>query len=166
MWPSNSNLRAIAKCAPPQTYTEIEAFLSLVGHYWQFIKGFVHIAQPLNGLLSGEGTSRKLEKVSLPEDALKAFGALKQACMNTPVLALADYTKEFLLETSASKEGLGQYFPRNRQMGDITQSPIVVKPLWLMKKLPLHQTGVPGVKMGSHGTFQGILAIPTLFSEN
>ena len=23
VWPSNSNLRAIAKCAPPQTYTEI-----------------------------------------------------------------------------------------------------------------------------------------------
>ena len=65
------------------------------------------IAQPLNGLLSGEGTSTKSEKVSLPEDALKAFDALKQVCMSTPVLAFANYTKEFLLETDASKEGLG-----------------------------------------------------------
>ena len=31
--PSNSNLRTIAECAPPQTYTEIQAFLGLVGHY-------------------------------------------------------------------------------------------------------------------------------------
>ena len=41
------------------------------------------------------------------EDALRAFDALKQACMCTPVLAFADCTKEFLLETNASKEGLG-----------------------------------------------------------
>ena len=43
----------------------------------------------------------------LPEDALKAFDTLKWVCMSTPVLAFADYTKEFLLETDASKEGLG-----------------------------------------------------------
>ena len=65
------------------------------------------MAQLLNRLLSGESTSRKLERVSLPEDTLRAFDALKQACMSTPILAFADYTKEFLLETDASKEGLG-----------------------------------------------------------
>ena len=48
-----------------------------------------------------------MEKVSLLKDALKAFNALKQACMNASALAFADYTKEFLLETNASKEGLG-----------------------------------------------------------
>ena len=45
--------------------------------------------------------------MSLSEEALKAFETLKQACMNSPVLAFADYSKEFLLETDASKEGLG-----------------------------------------------------------
>ena len=38
---------------------------------------------------------------------LKAFDALKQACMSTPILALANYVKEFLLKTNASKKGLG-----------------------------------------------------------
>ena len=90
--------------------------------------------QPLNGLLSGEGASRKSERVSLPEDALRVFNALKQVCMSTPVLAFADYIKEFLLETNAPKEGLGRYSPKNRQMGNTTQLPMVVKPLWLMKK--------------------------------
>ena len=37
--PSNINVRAIAEYAPPQTYTEIRAFLGLVGHYRCFIKG-------------------------------------------------------------------------------------------------------------------------------
>ena len=43
----------------------------------------------------------------LSEDALEAFQALKQACMSSPVLAFTDYTKDFLLKTDASKEGLG-----------------------------------------------------------
>ena len=57
--------------------------------------------------MAGEGASRKLEWVSLSEDALEAFQVLKQACMNIPVLAFTCYTKDFLLKTDASKEGLG-----------------------------------------------------------
>ena len=95
------------ECVLPQTYMEIRAFLGLVGHYKRFIKGFVHITQPLNEHLSGEGPSRKLEWVSLLEDTMRAFDALKQVCMSAPVLAFANYTKELLLKTDASKEGLG-----------------------------------------------------------
>ena len=65
------------------------------------------IAQPLNEHLAGEGASRKTEWVSLSEDALGAFQALKQACMSAPILVFADYTKDFLLKTDTSKEGLG-----------------------------------------------------------
>ena len=115
--PSNTNLKAIAKYAPPQTYTEIRAFLSLIGHYRQFIKGFVQIAQPLNEHLAGEGASRKSEWVSLSKEALEAFQALKQACMNSPVLAFADYTKDFLLERDASKEGLGAVLSQKQEDG-------------------------------------------------
>ena len=94
IWPSNENLKAIAECAPLQTYTKIRAFLGLMGHYRQFIKGFLQIAQLLNEHLTGEGTSRKTEWVSLSKDALEAFQVLKQVCMNSPVLALTDYTKD------------------------------------------------------------------------
>ena len=105
--PSDANLKAITECAPPQTYTEICAFLGLIGHYQQFIKGFTQIAQPLNEHLAREWASRKSEWVSLSEDTLEAFQALKQACMRTPALGFADYTKDFLLKTDTSKEGLG-----------------------------------------------------------
>ena len=105
--PSNSNLEAITEYMLPRTYTEVHAFLGLVGHYRKFIKGFACIAQPLSKYLTGEGASRKLEWVSFTEDALKTFEALKQACMTAPILAFTDYTKPFLLETNASKDGLG-----------------------------------------------------------
>ena len=99
--PSKSNLGAIAECVPPQTYMEVCAFLGLVGHYRRFI------AQLLSKHLAWEGASRKSEQVSLMEDALKTFETLKQACMTAPILAFADCTKLFLLETDASKDGLG-----------------------------------------------------------
>ena len=61
----------------------------------------------MNEHLAGEGASRKLEQVSLSKDAPEAFQTLKQAYMSSPVLAFADYMKDFLLKTDASKEGLG-----------------------------------------------------------
>ena len=121
--PSDTNLKAIAKCAPMQTYTEIRAFLSLIGHYRQFIKGFVQTAQCLNEHLAGEGASRKSEWISLSKEALEAFQVLKQACMNSPVLAFADYTKDFLLEM-LSRRDWGQFFPRNKRMDGSTWWPM------------------------------------------
>ena len=61
VWPSDINVKAIVEYAPPRTYTEIRAFLGLVGHYRWLIKGFAQIAQPLNEHLAGEGASRKSE---------------------------------------------------------------------------------------------------------
>ena len=86
---------------------EFWAFLGLVGHCRWFIKGSALIAQLLNEHLAGEGASRKSEQVSLSENALEAFQALKPACMRSPILAFANYMKDFLLKMNTSKEGLG-----------------------------------------------------------
>ena len=115
--PSDANLKAIAEYAPPQTYTKIRAFLGLVGHYRPFTKGFVQIAQPLNEHLAGEGGSRKSEWVFLSKEALEAFWALKQDCMNSPMLAFANYTKDFLLKMDVSKEGLGAVLSQKQEDG-------------------------------------------------
>ena len=53
--PSNSKLEVIAECLLPQTYTEMHAFLRLMGHYRKFIKGFTCIAQPLSEHWLGKG---------------------------------------------------------------------------------------------------------------
>ena len=49
----------------------------------------------------------KSEAISLPPEALEAFEWLKMCCMTAPVLAFADFEKEFQLETDTSSEGLG-----------------------------------------------------------
>ena len=120
VWPSNLNLKAIVECTLPQTYTEVHAFLGLVGHYRRFIKGFTCIVQPLNKHLTGEGASRKSEQVSLSEDALKAFEVLKQACMTAPVLAFANYTKPFVSRLLHPRTDLEQCCLTSRHMDDTT----------------------------------------------
>ena len=42
---------------------------------------------------------------------------LKQACMRSPILASANYTKDFLLKTDASKEGLGVVLSQKQTEG-------------------------------------------------
>ena len=121
VWPSDINVKAIIECAPPQTYTEIRAFLGLVCHYRWFIKGFARIAQPLNEHLAGKGTSRKLEQVSLSKEALGAFVALKQAHMKSPMLAFVNYTKDFYLKKMPPRRDWEQFFPKNRETNGFTQ---------------------------------------------
>ena len=58
---SKENLKAVAEFALPRTYTEIQAFLGLVGHYLLFIKAFPCIVQPLHEYLLREGASSKCE---------------------------------------------------------------------------------------------------------
>ena len=57
--PSKENLKAMGEFTPPQTYTAIQAFLGLVGHYQWFIQGFTCIMQPLHEHLSGEGVEEE-----------------------------------------------------------------------------------------------------------
>ena len=105
--PSPDNLKAIVEYAPPQIYTDIQAFLGLVGHYRRFTKGFAHIVWPLHEYLAGEGVGKKSEPVTLMEEALHTFRVLQEVCITTPMLAFADFEKSFILKTDASKEGLG-----------------------------------------------------------
>ena len=53
----------------------------------------------------------------LSEDTLEAFQALQQACMNSPVLAFANYMKDFLLKMDASSEGLGAVLSQKQADG-------------------------------------------------
>ena len=105
--PSKENPKAVAEVTPPQTYTEIQAFLGLVGNYWQFIKGFASVVLPLHKHLSREGTCKKRKWVTLTSNAQIAFETLKKAGLEVPVLAFDNFNKPFLLETDASKSGLG-----------------------------------------------------------
>ena len=72
--------------------------------------------------------------MSLTEDAYRAFEALKQACMTAPILAFADYTKPFLLETDVSKDGLGAVLLQKQADGWYHLLPMAAEPLCLTRR--------------------------------
>ena len=63
--------------------------------------------QPLHNYLSGEGGRKKKQVSDAHGKALGAFKTPGKACPKTPVLAFADFNKQFLVETDASKLVLG-----------------------------------------------------------
>ena len=119
--PAADNLKAIAAFPVPVTYTNLRGFLGIVGHYRRFIKDFARKAEPLFQYLKGDTASKKDEKLNPPitagSAAMGAYDLLKEAVMSTPVLAFADYSKPFLLETDASGLGLGAVLSQKQNDG-------------------------------------------------
>ena len=115
--PLKKNLESIAQCPPPDTYTKVKSFVGLVGHYWHFIKGFAKIAVPLYDLTSGDNKDKKSEHVDLSPEAWEAFDHLKTICLQAPILAFPDFNKPFLLETDASRRGLGAVLSQKQADG-------------------------------------------------
>ena len=152
---------------PPQTYTEIQSFLSSVGHYQQFIKGIVHTAQPLHEHLSGEGASKKNEQVTLTEEALGAFEMIKKACLEAPMLAFADFNKPFPLKTNASNLGLGALLSQ-KQTNSQYHSVAYANQSLTIHKHNYHSTKQEflALKVGHCGAVSGIPTLETTHSRN
>jgi hypothetical protein len=93
----------IARWPTPQNTKELRSFLGLAGYYRKFVRHFGVISQPLNNLLK----KGSLFLWTIVHE--KAFQTLKHALMTTPVLALPDFSKPFIIETDVSDVRIGVF---------------------------------------------------------
>lgn len=84
----------------------MRSFLEFVGYYLRFIPGFARKAGALHRVLQGVGVASQ-QKIQWMPECQVAFEELKQALLESLVLAYANYTLPFCLYTDASLQGVG-----------------------------------------------------------
>ena len=92
---------AVQQYTVPENLKKLRSFLGLASYYRRFIPNFSAVACPLHAL------TRKNSPFEWTADCQASFDELKELMTKAPLLAYADFTRPFLLETDASIEGLG-----------------------------------------------------------
>jgi len=95
-----AKIEAVKEWEQPRSGTDIRSFLGLAGYYRRFIENFSKIAKPMTNLL------KKTNEFEWTPECEQSFQTLKQKLTTTPVLALPDIQKDFVVYCDASRQGL------------------------------------------------------------
>ena len=119
----------------PKNIKEVQSFLGLASYYKQFINKFAKKAQCHHRLV-GPTSNKQKKKARTKKNATtveetrlrifewtmkhqEAFDALKEALSTAQVLGYPDFSREFILETDASLNGLGAVLSQQGMDGKI-----------------------------------------------
>ncbi len=96
-----AKIQAVENFPRPHNLRTLRGFLGLANYYRRFVKGFSHIAKPLNQL------TKAGVKYQWDDTCEEAFTALKAALTSDPVLAYPNFKKPFILHSDASDTSVG-----------------------------------------------------------
>ena len=106
--------QAVQDFPVPKNVRSLREFLGLTSYYRRFIDGYSRMAKPLYQL------TKKDVPYSWSPAHQQAFERLKERLTAVPVLVYPNFTMPFLLETDASRDGLGAVLAQ-RQLDGTTR---------------------------------------------
>jgi hypothetical protein len=112
----------------PTNITKLRGFLGLTRYYRKFVKNYGLIAKPLTNPL-------KKKQFCWSAEAQTTFEKLKSTVSSTPVLALLDFSKPFIVETDASDVGFGAVLMQEDKPVAFISKPLNVT----HKSLPIYE---------------------------
>jgi hypothetical protein len=92
-----AKIEAVKEWEQPRNPTDICSFLGLAGYYRRFIENLSKIAKPMTNLL------KKTNEFEWTPECELSFQTLKQKLTTTPVLALPDIRRDFVVYCDASR---------------------------------------------------------------
>ena len=99
--PIHAKVDAILNFPTPKSKSQLMRFLGMVGFYRKFCKNFAVVAEPLTRLL------QKKHSFTWKDDQQQAFSKVKMLLTITPVLAMPDFKKPFIIYVDATDLGVG-----------------------------------------------------------
>ncbi len=106
--PDPEKVESVKTFPQPTNITDIQRFMGLAGYYRTFIPHFFEIGKPLFGLL------KKVTPWVWGSAQHTAFEAIKIALVDSTGLALPDHDLPFLIQTDASRVGIGAVLAQER----------------------------------------------------
>ncbi len=96
-----SKIKAVQDWPVPKTVKQLRGFLRLTGYYRNFIQGYGVITRDLTTLLKKDVSYKWGTKEQ------QDFELVKSKLLEAPVLALPDFSQQFVVQTDASDIGIG-----------------------------------------------------------
>jgi RNase H-like domain found in reverse transcriptase/Reverse transcriptase (RNA-dependent DNA polymerase) len=107
-----TKLKGILDWPAPKTVKEVRSFLGFGNFYCCFVKGFSHLAHPLNDLL------KKDKKFVWSEECQESFDQLNKRFIEKPVLMMPDHLKPFQIQVDSSLSATGGILSQMDTNGD------------------------------------------------
>jgi RNase H-like domain found in reverse transcriptase/Reverse transcriptase (RNA-dependent DNA polymerase) len=128
-----AKLKGILEWPMQKTVKEVRSFQGFGNFYCHFIKGFSHLAHPLNDLL------KKDKKFVWSEECQETFDLLKKRFTEEPVLMMPDHSKPFQIQVDSSLFATGGILSQTDANGDRHPCAYLLKSL--MKEQWNYDTG-------------------------
>ena len=108
-----AKLAGIKTWPAPESVKQVRSFLGFSNFYRKFIGHYAEITKPLTNL------TKKDVPFAWTDECQKAFDELKERFLEEPILKMPDTTKQFILETDASKWATGAVIKQIGEDGEM-----------------------------------------------